>query len=182
MTLLLKPSDLRSLVSIDEALDAVQAGYRGLAERPTFNQLRQRLFADDRRLTLHPGGCLNLGASGVHIHYERFQFTTGVQEYTQVGRRVTVLYDAETADLAAIILGNIPLFDFDGDDAFATETSITSGVGTRLLARVDVESAALYGTGRQARRHLKVLCTIRPSLRTVRVYSPNSEHVREFCP
>ena len=151
------------------------------ARRRPVDQLRQRLFADDRRLTLHPGGCLNLGASGVHVHYERFQFTTGVQEYTQVGRRVTVLYDAETAELAAIILGNIPLFDFDGDDAFATETSITSGVGTRLLARVDVESAALYGTGRQARRHLKVLCTIRPRLRTVRVYSPNSEHVREFC-
>ena len=181
MTLLLQPRDLKGLISVGDALDAVEDGYRGIAERPSFNQLRQRLFADDRRLTLHPGGCLNLNASGVHVHYERFRFTEGKQEYTEVGRRVTVLYDAETAELDAIILGNIPLFAFEDDHAFATETSITSGVGTRLLARTDVERATILGTGRQARRHLQVLSTIRPQLRTVKVYSPNPEHVQEFC-
>jgi len=181
LTLLLQPSDLRGLLTVEDALDAVEAGYIGVAQRPSFNQLRQRLFADDRRLTLHPGGCLNLNASGVHIHYERFQFTEGTQEYTQVGRRVTVLYETETAELDAIILGNIPLFPFEDEHAFATETSITSGVGTRLLARTDVEVAAVLGTGRQARRHLHVLGTIRPQLRTVRVYSPNADHVRDFC-
>jgi ornithine cyclodeaminase/alanine dehydrogenase-like protein (mu-crystallin family) len=32
----------------------------------------------------------------------------------------------------------------------------------------------LYGTGRQARRHLVAMCTIRPSIDTVRVFSPDN--------
>jgi ornithine cyclodeaminase/alanine dehydrogenase-like protein (mu-crystallin family) len=38
----------------------------------------------------------------------------------------------------------------------------------------------LYGTGRQARRHLKVMCTLRP-IKTVKVFSRSSDNRRAFC-
>src|SRR5690606_27704699 len=39
---------------------------------------------------------------------------------------------------------------------------------------------ALYGTGRQARRHLVAMCTIRPSIEEVRVFSRNPDNRAAF--
>ena len=75
----------------------------------------------------------------------------------------------------------MPLFDFDREeDRFATETALTSAVGTKYLARADARVMALYGTGRQARRHLITMCAIRP-IQKVRVYSRDPNHRRSFC-
>src|SRR5262249_19707971 len=38
----------------------------------------------------------------------------------------------------------------------------------------------LYGTGRQARRHLKVMCNLRP-IEKVKVFSRSAEHRQTFC-
>jgi ornithine cyclodeaminase/alanine dehydrogenase-like protein (mu-crystallin family) len=38
----------------------------------------------------------------------------------------------------------------------------------------------LYGTGRQARRHLIAMCAIRPGIETVRVYSRSDDNRRRF--
>jgi ornithine cyclodeaminase len=88
-------------------------------------------------------------------------------------------YDSETAALLTIIVGCIPLYDFDDND-IATETAITSAVGTKHLAREDCRVLGLYGTGRQARRHLKVMCTLRP-IQKVKVFSRNPENRKTFC-
>ena len=72
--------------------------------------------------------------------------------YAAAGKRVYMAYDSETAALLTIIVGSIPLYEFDDND-IATETAITSAVGTKHLARADCRVLGLYGTGRQARRH-----------------------------
>jgi len=53
-------------------------------------------------------------------------------------------------------------------------------VGTKHLARADCRVLGLYGTGRQARRHLKVMCALRP-IETVKVFSRNGENRKNFC-
>src|SRR5438552_2259415 len=85
----------------------------------------------------------------------------------------------ETGKLLTIIVGSLPLYDFDDND-IATETAITSAVGTKHLARQDCRVMGLYGTGRQARRHLKVMCALRP-IETVKVFSRSADHRRAFC-
>jgi ornithine cyclodeaminase/alanine dehydrogenase-like protein (mu-crystallin family) len=130
---------------------------------------------------VHPGGCYRLGVSGVFVHVERFAFEGGAQQYTHAGKRVYVVYDTETAALKAIIVGSPPLFDFEPlDDSFGTETPITSAVGTDMMARKDCKILGLYGTGRQARRHLITMCTIRPGIDEVRVYSRSADNRAEF--
>src|SRR5262249_3975502 len=49
-----------------------------------------------------------------------------------------------------------------------------------ILARPDCRVLGLYGTGRQARRHLLTMCTIRPSIEEVRVHSRNAENRASF--
>ncbi len=181
MALVIKSQDLKGLINLHEAIDAVEQGFRNQGERPHFSLPRLRMLHEDRRLTIHPGGCHDLSAAGTFIHYERFSYTREAQQYAHAGARVYVLYDSESADLLALIVGSLPLFEFDGpNEMFATETSITSAVGTRVLARPDARVLGLYGTGRQARRHLMTMCAIRP-IEKVKVYSRIRENRSAFC-
>src|SRR5712692_11383734 len=179
MGLLLRAEEIRGLISIDEAIAAVERGFRDQAEHPQFSLPRQRMMTGDRRINIHSGGCVNLSVAGTFIHYERHRYTKEDQTYSAAGKRVYMAYDSETAKLLTIIVGSIPFYDFDDND-IATETAITSAVGTKHLAREDCRVLGLYGTGRQARRHLKVMCTLRP-IQKVKVFSRNPENRKRFC-
>jgi len=179
MALLLRAEEIKGLISIGDAIAAVEQGFRDQANHPRFSLPRQRMTAGDRRINIHSGGCVGLSVAGTFIHYERHSFTKEAQSYAAAGKRVYLAYDSETAALLAIIVGSIPLYDFDDND-IATETAITSAVGTKHLARGDCRVLGLYGTGRQARRHLKVMCTLRP-IGKVRVYSRSPENRKAFC-
>lgn len=179
MALLLKAEEMKGIISIEQAINAVESGFRDQARHPQFSLPRQRMMAGDRRINIHSGGCVDLRVAGTFIHYERHRYTKEDQTYAAAGKRVYMAYDSETAALLTIIVGCIPLYDFDDND-IATETAITSAVGTKHLAREDCRVLGLYGTGRQARRHLKVMCTLRP-IRKVKVFSRNRENRNTFC-
>jgi ornithine cyclodeaminase/alanine dehydrogenase-like protein (mu-crystallin family) len=179
MALLLKAEDIKGLVSLEEAINAVESGFRDQARHPRFSLPRQRMMAGDRRINIHSGGCVDLGIAGTFIHYERHRYSKEDQTYAAAGKRVYMAYDSETAALLTIIVGSIPLYAFDDND-IATETAITSAVGTKHLAREDCRVLGLYGTGRQARRHLKVMCTLR-QIQKVKVFSRNPENRKAFC-
>lgn len=179
MALLLKAEEIKGLISIDEAISAVESGFRDQQKYPQFSLPRQRMMAGDRRINIHSGGCVDLSVAGTFIHYERHRYTKEDQTYAAAGKRVYMAYNSETAALLTIIVGSIPLYDFDDND-IATETAITSAVGTKHLEREDCRVLGLYGTGRQARRHLKVMCTLRP-IQKIKVFSRNAENRRAFC-
>jgi ornithine cyclodeaminase/alanine dehydrogenase-like protein (mu-crystallin family) len=172
---------LRGLITVEEAIAAVRSGFRDQGECPAYSAPRIRIQQQDRRVSVHPGGCHQLGVAGTFIHVERFTFHGGAQQYERAGKRVYVAYDSETAELKTIIVGSLPLFAFDSDDElFGTETAITSAVGADILARPDCRVLGLYGTGRQARRHLVAMCTIRPSIERVRIYSRSEGNRKRF--
>jgi len=181
MALFINAEELRGLISLEEAISSVERGFRDQSEIPAFSLPRQRIMAKDRRLNIHSGGCVGLGVAGTFIHYERHRYSHEDQSYAMVGKRVFVAYDSENAALLAVIVGSLPLFDFEPpEEGFATETAITSAVGTRYLAREDVRIMGLFGTGRQARRHLKAMCAIRP-IERVKVFSRSAENRLAFC-
>jgi ornithine cyclodeaminase/alanine dehydrogenase-like protein (mu-crystallin family) len=180
MALLIDSRDLAGLISVDDAIDAVRKGFTDQGNAPSFSAPKTRIQHEDRRITVHPGGCPSLQVSGMFIHAERFTFKGDAQQYNGAGRRVYVAYNSETAELRAIIVGSLPIYPFDTfEESFGTETSITSAVGTDLIARSDCKVLGLYGTGLQARRHLVAMCGIRP-IEEVRVYSRSAENREKF--
>lgn len=180
MALLLRAEELQGLISLDEAIAAVRQGFRDQGEAPAYSAPRIRIQHEDRRVSVHPGGCHSLHVAGMFIHVERFTFEGGAQQYAGAGKRVYVVYDSETAALRTIIVGSLPLFGFEPpEDWYGTETPITGAVGTAELARPDCRTLGLYGTGRQARRHLVAMCAIRP-IEHVRVYSRSAENRAAF--
>ncbi len=180
MALLIKAEELKGLISIEEAIAAVREGFRDQGEKPAYSAPRIRIQHEDRRVSVRQGGCHRLQVAGMFIHVERFTFSGGAQQYEQAGRRVYVAYDSETAALKTIIVGSLPLFEEPMEDWFGTETPITGAVGTDILARPDCRVLGLYGTGRQARRHLVTMCTIRPSIEEVRVFSRAADNRMAF--
>ena len=180
MALLIKAHELKGLISIPEAIAAVRDGFRDQGEKPAYSAPRVRIQHEDRRVSVHQGGCHRLQVAGMFIHVERYTFHGGAQQYEKAGKRVYVAYDSETAELKTIIVGSLPLFDEPEADWYGTETPITGAVGTDILARPDCRVLGLYGTGRQARRHLVTLCTIRPAIEEVRVYSRSAENRAAF--
>ena len=137
MALLIKAEELKGRITIAEAIAAVREGFRDQGERPAYSAPRIRIQHEDRRVSVHPGGCHRLQVAGMFIHVERFTFHGGAQQYEKAGKRVYVAYDSETAELKTIIVGSLPLFDEPPEDWFGTETPITGAVGTDILARPD---------------------------------------------
>ena len=181
MALLIRAEELQGHLSLMDAIDAVEAGYRSQADWPDFSHPRQRVFAENRRLTLHYAGIPDLSVVGAFVHYVRTSYKDESQTYDAFPRRVYVAWDSEEADLLAIIVGSLPLLPIDrpGVD-FGSETAVTSAVGARHLAREDARVMGLFGTGRQARRHLLTMCAVRP-IEEVRVYSRRPQHRASFC-
>ena len=86
MALLLKAEDIKGLISIEEAIEAVESGFRDQAKHPQFSLPRHRMMAGDRRINIHSGGCVDLGIAGTFIHYERHRYTKEDQTYAAAGK------------------------------------------------------------------------------------------------
>lgn len=72
-----------------------------------------------------------------------------------------------------------PLALLEGATLTAIRTGAGSGAATDALAREDVRTAAIIGTGVQAETQLQAICSVR-SLNRVLVYSPTAAHRRDF--
>ena len=90
MALLIKAEELKGLITIKEAIAAVREGFRDQGERPAYSAPRIRIQHEDRRVSVHPGGCHRLQVAGTFIHVERFTFRGGAQQYERAGRPAAI--------------------------------------------------------------------------------------------
>jgi len=65
MALFIKAEELEGLISITEAVDAMEKGFASQEDHPIFSLPRQRMLADNRRITVHSGGCVPLGRTSI---------------------------------------------------------------------------------------------------------------------
>ena len=131
MALYLTEDEIDSLVSMTDAMAAVEECFRHQGEGAATNEPRRRVRV--------PGGLLHVmfaadPAAGV----------LGLKSYTTFagGARFHVLlYSAEDGGLLAMI---------EADRLGQLRTGAASGVATKYLSRQDASVAAVFGTGYQA--------------------------------
>lgn len=182
MVLLLRPEDHAGLLTMEEAIDAVEAGFREWAANDGVNAPRRRIHAPSGvRVSVHQGAVPGLGVTGLMTHCERVRILPDDhQRYSSRGRPVQVLYDAETGELACLIVGEPQVRELPESAVSGVRTAANSAVGTKYLARPDATRLGIFGSMGQARQHLVAFCAIRP-IREVKVFSPNPEHRRRFA-
>jgi len=156
--LLLRPQDLKDLISMKEAIEVVELSYRQITDFPVINAPRRRVHSPAGvRVSNFPGGVPALGVIGAGIRadmvaqQERFQ-TIPYREHP-----VHVLHDSNTGRLLAILIGEISGRELGYTSIMAFRTAATSGVGFRYLPRKDAKTVGLFGSAGQAANQLLAL-------------------------
>src|SRR6185369_5299447 len=181
-TLLVNPTEIRGIVTMAEAVEAVRLGFREWGENPQLNAPRRRIHIPSGvRVSVHQGGVPAAKATGLMTHCEWVKPMADEQVYPRLNHPVIVLYDSAEGELKGIIVGEITAAELPDNIAVTgLRTAATSAVGTDLLARSDATSLGLFGAAGQAKNHLLALMQVR-KLKTVKVYSRNADNRNKFA-
>jgi ornithine cyclodeaminase len=180
--LLVQPDEIRGIVTMSEAVEAVRVGFRDWGENPRLNAPRRRIHIPTGvRVSVHQGGVPAVGATGLMTHCEWVKPMANEQVYPRLNHPVIVLYDAAEGELKAIIVGEITCAELPDNIAVTgLRTAATSAVGTDLLARQDASSLGLFGAAGQAKNHLLALMQVR-KLKQVKVFSRDPANRKRFA-
>jgi ornithine cyclodeaminase len=153
--------DVASLVTLDDAIPALERGLRSLGQGEAFNVPKAMATFGDGS-SMH-----TLGSAAPGLGY------VGFKNWVHTKRGATALYvmfNAGDGSVAAVIeaaaLGQL-------------RTSAMTGVGTRWLAAADADEMAIVGTGAQSVTQVAAVNAVRP-LKRLRVWSPTADKRRAF--
>jgi alanine dehydrogenase len=159
--LLLTEDEVRRVLTMDMALEAVEEALRRTALEEVQNVPRARVQTDHAMLHTMSASAKTLGVLG----YKAYTTSRKANHFH------VALYDGKTGALTALLQA-----DYLGQ----VRTGAASGVATEFMARPDATEVGLFGSGKQARTQLEAVCKVR-NVRRVQVYSPNEEHRRRFA-
>ena len=167
MPLLIREDEVAELLTMREAMTAVEAAFAHQARGAGSNHPRARFFL--------PRGVLHHMAASLPDFPEPGRGVTGTKTYTSFegGTRFWVmLYSAENGDLLALI---------EADRLGQMRTGAATGVAARHIARPESAVAALLGTGWQARSQAAALKEALPRLREIRAVGRDQARRLAFC-
>jgi ornithine cyclodeaminase/alanine dehydrogenase len=159
--LFLTESDVRELLTMELAIEAVEDGFRRLAAGEAIIVPRRRARTSEVILHTMSAGC---GAYGL----------VGFKAYTtsRHGNRFhVVLYNGSTGAMVAVI---------EADWLGRVRTGAASGVATAYMARPDATEVGVFGAGGQARTQLQAMCVVR-QITEARVYSRDQDRREQFA-
>lgn len=160
--LLLTEDDVRRLLTMDLALEAVEAGLRKMALDEAHIIPRARVVTDHAVLHTMGAAAKSLGYMGTKV------YSTTRKGHAQF---LVTLFDGKTGHLVALIQA-----DYLGQ----VRTGAASGIATRIMSRPDATEVGVLGSGKQARTQIEAICKVR-KVRRVSVFSPNEDHRRAFA-
>src|SRR5262245_47766120 len=160
--LLLNEDEVRRLLTMDLALEAVEQGLRKMALDEAHVIPRHRAVTDHAMLHVMGATAKSLGVMGTKV------YSTSRKGPPQF---VVTLFDGKTGGLLALIQA-----DYLGQ----VRTGAASGIATKYVARADAAELGIFGSGLQARTQVEAICKVR-KIRRVSVYSPNEERRKQFA-
>lgn len=181
--LILRPEEVEGLLSVEEAIEAVEKAFAEWGEDERLNLTRRRLHAGNARLNTMPGAVPSRHKIGLRTQCEILEVADGVQLYPSRSPLVDVIFDTRSAAPLAIVFSSTKRGATRDGTALGTSDLMTasiSAVGTKWMSRQDSETLALLGTGRQAKTHLIAMKAVR-ALKKVKVFSRTRESRERFA-
>jgi alanine dehydrogenase len=181
--LILRPEEVEGLLTMAEAVEAVEKAYADWGRNPHINPTRRRLHSGDSRLSTMPAALPFQEKIGLRIQTEIIAVSGGVQTYPSRSPIVDVVFDSRTAAPLAVIISSTQRGKTADGIALRTSdlmTATISAVGTKWMSRGESSELALLGSGKQARNHLIAMKAIR-NLKQVKVFSPTRANRERFA-
>jgi ornithine cyclodeaminase/alanine dehydrogenase-like protein (mu-crystallin family) len=161
MPTILSEREVGTLLTIEDALDAVESAFEGLGTGENTNQPRRRVNSPGSRLQLMGAACPGVDGTGAKVYN-----TSGGET-----RFLVAVFDESTGGLRGLL---------EADTLGRLRTGAASGVATDYLAREDATSLGLIGTGSQAGDQVRAVASVR-DIEVVRAYSSTLEHRESFA-
>jgi ornithine cyclodeaminase/alanine dehydrogenase-like protein (mu-crystallin family) len=166
MAQLLLEHDVRRLLTMHEALMAVENAFRAVARGEAINLPRQRGSLPGVSMSILCAISTALDVTGVKCY-------PIVRQDISVGSSFTMLvYQISTGALIGVLEANA---------LGQIRTGAASGVATKYLARPTSRIMTLFGAGWQAESQLEAIALVLPKLERVNVLGRSPERVRRFC-
>lgn len=162
MTLHISEAEVRQVLTMPVAIEAVEEVSRKQASGEVVVHARRRFEL--------PGG-------GFFHHMAAADFQAGyvaMKQYTYVKGRLRFLvplYEMATGDLLALM---------EADYMGQLRTGAASGVAAKYMARTNARTAAIIGSGGQAKTQLEAIATVR-KLESARVYGRDAQRRENFA-
>lgn len=161
MTVYFNEEEVRKLLPMKDAVDAVDEALRCLSEGTAVNRPRTRSRAGRRMLHVMSAASEALGYLGLKA------YSTGPGG----ARFYVLLFSADSGELVSLL---------SADALGQIRTGAASGVATRYMAREDANRVGIIGTGWQARSQLEAVAHVR-RLDAVIAYSRGEENRKKYC-
>lgn len=184
MVLVLGPKDVKGLITIKEAVDAMEQGFLDWSKNKWLAELRQRVHSEAGvRLTVHIGAPNTPNTIGTLLHTEKPAIGEDQrQTYSHRGARVRVVYEGENGGLLSIQVGELEVVELPGvNQNVVIPTSCATAVGTKWLAKKDAKTVGILGSRGQARGQLAAVKAAIPGIERAVVFSPNEDNRRRFA-
>jgi ornithine cyclodeaminase/alanine dehydrogenase-like protein (mu-crystallin family) len=162
MALYLTESDVRDILTMPMALELVETSFQRLASGVATNHSRQRLQLPGKTILNYMAAA---DAESGYLGLKIYSIARGGARF------IVPLFNAESGDLVALI---------EADYLGQMRTGAASGVATRVMAREDAHTAAIIGTGSQARTQLQAIASVR-RLDRVSAYSRDPQKRERFA-
>jgi ornithine cyclodeaminase/alanine dehydrogenase-like protein (mu-crystallin family) len=204
MALLINRKEIEQLLTLREAIEAVEIAFEAMGNDPLLNHPRRRLHwrpGDARKLNIFAGSLPDMGYIGAMVRFDYpnqpdsrkgkaiehppAAYEEPLPQPPHGQRVVYVLFDAEglvSVQYGGSIGRGTPVKGRTwSGDPIILRTAATSALGTKYLARQNSEILGFFGTGYYAPSHLAAMTLVCQKLKEARVYSPNEKHKLAFC-
>ena len=169
MPLVLSEADVKSLISMDDLIQAMESALVEFSGGRVQQPLRTVLAVGEKSFFgVMPAFVPALPALGTKMVTV---FAANAERGLPTHLATITLLDPETGALQAIL---------DGRYITEARTAAVSAVSVKHLARESAGTLAIIGSGVQARSHLEAIARVR-RLREVRVWSRSAEHRETFA-
>ncbi len=150
-TKILSASDIRTLMTLDEAIDVIAKAFEDLSRGLYVMPLRTVNDIGPGEIASFYKPCWLPSQHTLSVKLLS-QLKTAHPKHIPTIRGLVILTDTETNSIKAII---------DGATLTAIRTGAASGAATRLLAREDSRVLALFGGGTQGYTQFEAVCSVR---------------------
>ena len=129
---LVQPQEIRGIVTMSEAVEAVRLGFREWGENAQINAPRRRIHIPSGvRVSVHQGGVPAAHATGLMTHCEWVKPMAQEQVYPRLNHPVIVLYDSAEGELKGIIIGEITCSELPDNIAVTGLRTAATSAATR---------------------------------------------------